>query len=177
MSVPRTELPEIRFADPADLPLLASIEAEGDALFAQRFDSPGWGAQTPGHLRAASPGFILVAGCPPLGLAHVLEEPQDADPRTGSGAHLELLVVRTVNSRRGLGAGLVEATCAEARRRGHTWLTLTTYADIEWNAPFYRRLGFEEVAAPTGILAGHLSAERHLERNGRRIGMRRRLTG
>jgi hypothetical protein len=26
-------------------------------------------------------------------------------------------------------------------------VTLTTYRDIPWNAPFYRRLGFEELTA------------------------------
>jgi N-acetylglutamate synthase-like GNAT family acetyltransferase len=40
--------------------------------------------------------------------------------------------------------------CAEhARKLGLTSLTLTTFRDVPWNAPFYARLGFEIVTELT----------------------------
>lgn len=47
---------------------------------------------------------------------------------------------------RGIGAGLVRAAMIDARNAGFEALTLTTFRDLAWNAPFYRRLGFEEIA-------------------------------
>lgn len=49
--------------------------------------------------------------------------------------------------RRGIGAGLVRAAQIDARNAGVKALTLTTFRDLAWNAPFYARLGFEEVTA------------------------------
>ncbi|MGB3712303.1 MAG: GNAT family N-acetyltransferase [Erythrobacter sp.] len=49
--------------------------------------------------------------------------------------------------RRGIGAGLVRAAQIDARNSGFRALTLTTFRDLAWNAPFYARLGFEEVTA------------------------------
>lgn len=163
--------PPVRPAEPADLPVLAAIEAEGDRRFDEHFGGVDWSPATPGEDRAARPGFLLVAGTPVVGLAHVLEEGEGA----ARGAHLELLAVRTASTRQGIGAALVEAACAEAAARGHAELTLTTYADVPWNGPWYRRLGFAEVAEPTGVLAAHLAAEAYLEQHGRRVGMVRQL--
>ena len=42
--------------------------------------------------------------------------------------------------RRGTGTRLLEAACTWATGRGYTSVTLTTYADIAWNAPFYAAL-------------------------------------
>ena len=45
----------------------------------------------------------------------------------------------------GIGAGLVRACGIDAANAGCECLTLTTFADVEWNAPFYARLGFERI--------------------------------
>lgn len=47
----------------------------------------------------------------------------------------------------GKGIGRQLITCAEehARTLGLTSLTLTTFRDVPWNAPFYARLGFERM--------------------------------
>ena len=63
------------------------------------------------------------------------------------GAHLEEVDVLPAHGRRGVGGALVEAICDDARRRGCAAVTLTTFREIPWNEPFYRRLGFEELAA------------------------------
>ncbi len=59
--------------------------------------------------------------------------------------HLEEVDVHPSHGRRGIGAALVCAVCAWAAARGYAQVTLTTYRDLAWNAPFYARLGFEEV--------------------------------
>ncbi len=63
--------------------------------------------------------------------------------------------------RRGIGAGLVRAAQIDARNTGFKTLTLTTFRDVPWNAPFYARLGFEEVTAIDAHLrlAGELANE------------------
>jgi hypothetical protein len=40
----------------------------------------------------------------------------------------------------------VQAVCAWATGQGFDAVTLTTYRDVPWNAPFYARLGFVVVA-------------------------------
>ncbi|WP_067437274.1 GNAT family N-acetyltransferase [Nocardioides jensenii] len=163
------DLPAIRVAEEADLAALPEIEAEGDRRFDDLFGETGWDLPRTGRDRARDPGFLMVAGVPVAGFAHVVEEQ--------GGAHLEQIAVRTALTRRGIGSALIEACCAEAAARGHTELTLTTYADVPWNAPYYARLGFVEVARPTGNLGRHLSEEVELERHGRRVGMVRRIKG
>jgi hypothetical protein len=46
-------------------------------------------------------------------------------------------------ARQGLGAALLDTAAAWAKQRGLAALTLTTYADVPWNAPSYQRLGFQ----------------------------------
>ena len=62
---------------------------------------------------------------------------------------------------RGIGAGLIRAAQIDARNCGFRALTLTTFRDLPWNAPFYARLGFEEVTALDAHprLAGELAVE------------------
>jgi GNAT superfamily N-acetyltransferase len=78
--------------------------------------------------------------------------------------HLWELAVRRERQGRGLGRALVAACIAEARIRGLPGVTLTTFRDIAWNAPFYAGCGFVEV--PAGALNPRLSGA--LEAEGRR---------
>ena len=59
--------------------------------------------------------------------------------------HLEEVDVLPEYGRRGIGASLVREVRAHAEREGLRGVTLTTYRSVPWNAPFYRRLGFEIV--------------------------------
>ena len=61
--------------------------------------------------------------------------------------HIWEMDVAPAFQRRGIGAGLVRAAQIDARNTGFRALTLTTFRDLAWNAPFYARLGFEEVTA------------------------------
>lgn len=46
---------------------------------------------------------------------------------------------------KGLGSALLETAVAHAARSGYRQVTLTTFRDIAWNAPFYARRGFAEL--------------------------------
>jgi len=75
--------------------------------------------------------------------------------------HIWEMDVAPAFQRRGIGAGLVRAAQIDARNTGFRALTLTTFRDLAWNAPFYARLGFEEVTALDAHprLAGELANE------------------
>ncbi len=158
----------VRPVEPGDLPLLAGIEAAGDRMLVGLFGPELFTEVSTGAWRAAQPGFLRVVGRPPVGFAHVLEEEDGA-------AHLQQLVVDPAHARRGLGSALVDAACAEATRRGHDRLSLTTFRDVIFNRPFYERLGFVVVDEPDGLLARHLQQERAYAALGPRVGMVRRL--
>ena len=61
-----------------------------------------------------------------------------------------------------------------ARDTGLAAVTLTTFRDVPWNAPFYRRAGFTVVDDPPPGLAELRAAERAegLDRFGPRVAMR-----
>lgn len=50
---------------------------------------------------------------------------------------------------KGIGRQLIARVADCARKRGLTALTLTTFRDVPWNAPFYARLGFEKITTLT----------------------------
>lgn len=167
---------EVRPARARDLPLIAAIEDAGLPMFeAVLGDLAGDPLSSPapsGEWRAAQPGFVLVAGDPPIGFAHVVDMP--------GHAHLAQISVHPDHGRRGTGAALLEAAAERATLKGHGSLTLTTYADLPWNAPFYARYGFEEFAADDPLTAQQqeVSDEEErlgLGRHGRRVWMRRVL--
>jgi GNAT superfamily N-acetyltransferase len=59
--------------------------------------------------------------------------------------HLWELAVRRESQGRGVGRALIAAVAQEARKLGLP-VTLTTFRDIPWNAPFYARCGFVEMS-------------------------------
>lgn len=61
--------------------------------------------------------------------------------------HIWEMSVDPAFQKRGIGAGLLRASIIDARNSGFRTLTLTTFRDVSWNAPFYARIGFEEVTA------------------------------
>ena len=50
---------------------------------------------------------------------------------------------------KGIGRRLIACVADHARKRGLASLTLTTFRDVPWNAPFYARLGFEMITTLT----------------------------
>lgn len=79
-----------------------------------------------------------------------------AAERAGPELHIVELSVHPAHQRQGVGRKLIAAAFAAADNAGLTAVTLTTFRDVPWNAPFYARLGFEEV--PPGALSSQLAA-------------------
>ncbi|WP_258905042.1 GNAT family N-acetyltransferase [Actinokineospora sp. UTMC 2448] len=77
---------------------------------------------------------------------------------------------------RGLGRALIDHLGHWASSHHFPALTLTTFRDVPWNAPYYRRLGFVEVPA-TGALADEVAKEASLGLDPRlRVCMRRAVS-
>ncbi len=64
----------------------------------------------------------------------------------GDRLHVWELSVQQASQRQGLGRALMDHATRFARDRGLAALTLTTFRDVVWNGPFYRRLGFGVLA-------------------------------
>ena len=57
-------------------------------------------------------------------------------------AHLEEIAVHPDSGGRGLGSSLLDAVARWAREQGREAVTLTTFREVPWNAPFYERRGY-----------------------------------
>jgi GNAT superfamily N-acetyltransferase len=60
--------------------------------------------------------------------------------------HVEQVSVDPAAAGHGFGAALIEHVAGWARAHGSPALTLTTFAEVAWNAPYYERLGFRRLA-------------------------------
>jgi GNAT superfamily N-acetyltransferase len=112
---------------------------------------------------------VLVAGRPAVGFARIDE--------VDGQAHLEQLSVLPSHMRRGNGTALVEAVCAWAAVHGYREVTLCTFAEVPFNAPFFAKRGFVPVESLTPGLVELRDWERDLglDALGPRIVMRRTL--
>lgn len=59
--------------------------------------------------------------------------------------HIEQVSVHPAHARLGVGRALLDHASAWAEARGIPALTLSTFASVPWNAPYYRRLGFRRI--------------------------------
>ncbi|PMS32601.1 GNAT family N-acetyltransferase [Paraburkholderia rhynchosiae] len=132
-----------RFAAPHDAETVRTIEFEAG-------------------LRFVSVGMSGIADAPPMCLAlierkiaaqeiivavdvdgtcagFVMFEPQPAR------IYIQELDVLPLHAGRRIGAALIEQVAQLARSRKLMRLILSTYREVPWNAPYYRRLGFREI--------------------------------
>ncbi|WP_059006832.1 GNAT family N-acetyltransferase [Streptomyces specialis] len=83
------------------------------------------------------------------GLAWVAADDNDAPvayliaDRVEGNLHVEQVSVHPGSARRGIGRSLLDHLAARARSEGAPALTLTTFTQVPWNAPYYARCGFE----------------------------------
>ncbi|MFI1971801.1 GNAT family N-acetyltransferase [Streptomyces cinnamoneus] len=82
------------------------------------------------------------------GLAWVAADDAD-DPvaylvadRVDGNLHVEQVSVHPGSARRGLGRALLDHLADHAASEGVPALTLTTFTEVPWNAPYYARCGF-----------------------------------
>jgi GNAT superfamily N-acetyltransferase len=124
-----------------DLARLPRVELAANALFAGR-DVAGVATPLAELADAPAAGLLWVARAAsgePVGFA--LCELVDG------AVHLEEIDVDPAHGRRGIGRALLDAVIAWAERAGRPAVTLTTFRDIPWNAPFYARAGFRVLAS------------------------------
>jgi GNAT superfamily N-acetyltransferase len=135
----------LRLARPDDAEAMPAIERAAADLFAQDPDLAGLDPDdtwTPEELaRLIRKGHCLVAHVGEDMAGFLVAEPFRRE------LHIWEMDVHPRFQQRGIGAGLVRAAQIDARNTGFKALTLTTFRDLAWNAPFYTRLGFEEVTA------------------------------
>lgn len=160
--------PSVRSAEPGDEELLDGIETTADRLY-EPFGiwplppcSAGYKASERARTLAT-----LVAGRPAVGFCRI--------ERLDGHAHLGQLSVLPEYGRAGIGTALVEAALARAACDGDRVVTLTTYLEPPFNAPWYRRLGFEVLPPPFGPeLTATAAAEEDMALLGPRVVMSRR---
>ena len=149
----------LRLARPDDADFMPQIERAASVAFADDPDLADLDFDDvwePDELaRLIRKGHCLVS--------HVDEEMAGflASEPYGRELHIWEMDVHPKFQKRGIGAGLIRAAQIDARNSGFKALTLTTFRDLAWNAPFYSRLGFEEVTALDAHprLAGELADE------------------
>lgn len=130
----------IREARPADLPELREVERAAGLAFrgigmdAVADDEP----PTLGELAAYQAD----------GRAWVYVDPDDRPvayllvKAVDGHAHIEQVSVRPEYARRGIGRQLMATAGEWARAHELAALSLTTFAEVPWNGPYYARLGF-----------------------------------
>ncbi|MFC9183821.1 MULTISPECIES: GNAT family N-acetyltransferase [Streptomyces] len=114
---------------------------------------------------------LSATGDRPLG--YVLADPVD------DALHIEQVSVDPAAARRGIGRDLIVHLAALAARRGMTALTLTTFTDVPWNAPYYARIGFRVLAEhelTDGLRAIRAEEAQHGLDRWPRVCMRRELS-
>ncbi len=135
----------LRLAHPADAEPMQAIELAASKSFLAIDGLDGLAGQ-PGlpverlqsYIRK---GHCLVAHVGDAMAGFLVSQPFQRD------LHIWEMDVSPEFQKRGIGAGLIRASMIDARNAGFSAVTLTTFRDVPWNAPFYARLGFEEITA------------------------------
>lgn len=146
----------LRLARPHDAEVMPGIEQAAAVAFAgEACTDPARSRNSDDYTRLIRKGHSLVAHVGEVMAGFLVAEPFRRE------LHIWEMDVSPAFQRRGIGAGLVRAAQIDARNTGFKALTLTTFRDLAWNAPFYARLGFEEVTALDAHLrlAGELANE------------------
>lgn len=163
----------IRSAIPADVAALPEIERLAGYLFKswpgdlgiseEIYENPNSveafaAAQNAGHLWVAT-----ASGGKLVGFAMVLE--------IGGYAHLEEIDVLPAYGGKGIGSALLARVCSWAKDSGYPAVTLRTFRDVPWNAPFYQRRGFRIVDS-VALSSAHLKLEALERQRGLRTDIR-----
>jgi ribosomal protein S18 acetylase RimI-like enzyme len=166
----------IRPAEEAELPLLQDIErAAGEPFRALGMaeiadDEPPSLAELDRHRRDGH-AWVAVDGTGRIA-GYLLGDAVDG------AAHVEQVSVHPDAARRGVGRALIGRLAEHAPAEGLTALTLTTFSEVPWNAPYYARLGFRILTEPEltdGLREIRRAETRHGLDRWPRVCMRREL--
>ena len=149
----------LRLTQESDIALLPAIERSAAQAFRQ-IPSLAWLADSEVISVARHHDYLetehsllAVADDQPIGF--LLSEPLD------DALFIVEIAVHQAWQGRGVGRMMLEQVIETARQAAYPAVTLTTFRDVPWNAPFYTRLGFSmlsELRLPAG-----LAAKRELE--------------
>ncbi len=135
-----TEAFSIRLALPDDAEAMTRVENDAAQLYAAEpllaeltIPAPRT-PQTYRALIARARCIVAIAGDKVIGFA--------ACRAVGSELHLHELSVCRSRQGRGIGRRLLYAVEADARASNFRAITLDTFRDVAWNAPFYARHGY-----------------------------------
>jgi len=137
----------IRAAHPRDFAALPFIEQAAGTMYLQtRYRDLAFGPNVSEHIELGDRVWValLDESIVAFAIAKIFSDI----------IHIHELDVHPGHARRGLGRALITHIAHWARNRASTALTLTTFADVPWNAPYYKRLGFAVVE--TRALPPHL---------------------
>jgi GNAT superfamily N-acetyltransferase len=123
---------------------LAEIERAAGACFRDvgmaeiAADEPPSAAELAPFLRADGAWVAVDATDNPVG--YLVAAPVD------DALHVEQVSVHPTHARHGVGRRLLAHAAAVAAERGLAAVTLTTFVEVPWNAPYYLRCGFRPLA-------------------------------
>ena len=148
----------IRPALTSEIEAVREIERASASRFLGLMDALAADEPSPAVVLAAriEAGGLLVADAEGELAAFVMFRP------VGTSLYVEQIDVLPAFERRRIGAALIDAVAERARLQGLAGLLLSTFRDVPWNAPYYRRLGFRDLE----VLSSDLLAIRaeHLAR-------------
>jgi ribosomal protein S18 acetylase RimI-like enzyme len=130
----------IRVAREDDFPVLQDIERAAGGWFLDvgmaeiASDDPFSLAELAGY--AAAGRAWVAAGDDDVPVGYLLAD------LVGGDLHVEQVSVHPRAARLGIGRSLLDHAAGCAAAAGLPALTLTTFAQVPWNAPYYARLGF-----------------------------------
>lgn len=138
---------DITRADPDEIDALIAVNLASDTLFAGSglIDDGDLGDHVPADVfdQAIASRDVFVArerrSARPVGFTLTSER--------GGTLYLDQISVHPDHGRQGLGRALMKRVEEDARDRGIKHVTLSTFRDVAWNAPFYRSIGYSEIRA------------------------------
>ncbi len=152
----------VRLASMQDIPALATVEL----LAAERFNTESLTESLSKHTVPLTKlqfscrmNELWVAASEEHGIVgFLLAERLDDD------LHISEMSVVPMHGRQGVGAALIKVAGEHMRAAGYKRITLTTFASVPWNGPFYLKNGFRVMeAAEVGVgLAARIEQEREL---------------
>jgi GNAT superfamily N-acetyltransferase len=146
-------MPELRPASSADVDAIRAVGADAgerfrtiaDPRIARCADHDPWEVAELAAYAAAGRAWVATVDDAVVGFVLV-------DVVDGC-AHVEEVSVGLAAQGHGVGTALLDAVRDWARASGFPAVTLTTFADVPWNRPFYERRGYR-VLADAEITAG-----------------------
>jgi GNAT superfamily N-acetyltransferase len=145
-----TDAIRIRRAMAVDLPLLREVEVRAGAIF-RDIGMDEIAGDDPGTI--GDDAVVWVAEDDEI-VGYVLVLEVDGD------VHVEQVSVVPEARGRRIGATLIDAADGYGRAIGARRVTLTTFRDVPWNAPYYERIGFEVIEDLGPELAALVEHER-----------------